>query len=199
MNLKQFALVVLGAAAAAVVVQCGGSPSSPSGPQTPPPTTTTTTLPSNGLPAGMVCDPTPPPVLYVLTKMHAFGGDRNILDSAPQVTNVDGYCGKVGFDPRQKFCFTRPEGDLQRVACDYLATGRAKDTGRWGPTWYYEGRPCAPAGQAGPCQNDPDNQFMAIAKADGEFAACIYPSGSERICGTCTVIQAKGQGCEEKR
>jgi hypothetical protein len=131
--------------------------------------------------------------------MHFFAGEggRNILDSKPQVENVDGYCGKVGFDSRAVFCDTRLEGDPQRVACDYLAMGKAKDTGRWGPTWFYEGMPCEQAGQA--CSNHPDNQFMAVAKADGEFAACAYPLDGDRVCGTCTVVQAHGKGCEENR
>jgi hypothetical protein len=194
MNLRQFLLVFLGAAAVAIVIQCGGSSSPPTQPTPPPTTTTTTTLPSNGLPAGMVCNPTPPPVLYVKVKMHAYGGNRNVLDSAPQVANVDDYCSRAGMG-NNVFCFTRPEGDLQRVACDYLATGKAKDTGRWGPTWYYEGRPCSQEPQTVGCSNDPDNQFMAIAKGDGEYAACVYPPGGDRICGVCNVVVAKGKGC----
>jgi hypothetical protein len=127
--------------------------------------------------------------------MHFYAGEggRNILDSKPQVENVDGYCGKAGFDAGAPFCDTRPEGDPQRVACDYLAMGMAKDTGRWGPTWYYEGKLCAQQGQS--CSNHPDNQFMAIAKVNGEFAACTYPPDTERICGFCKVDLAKGKGC----
>jgi len=197
MNLRQLTFVVLGAAVVAIAIQACGSSSSPTQqPTTPPPPTTTTTLPSSVLPPGMVCDPTPPPVLYMLTKMHAFGGNRNVLDSAPQVENVDNYCDRVGIG-QQKFCFTRPEGDAQRVACDYLATGKAKDTGRWGPAWFFEGKPCSQVPEKAGCSYDTDSvdQFKVVAKGDGEYAACIYPPGRDRICGVCNVVQANGKGC----
>ena len=31
-------------------------------------------------------------------------------------------------------------------ACDSMAVGRSEETGRWGPTWYYNGRPCTAIG-----------------------------------------------------
>jgi len=194
MNLRQFVLVVLGAAAVAVVIQCGGSSSSPTNQPTPPPTTTTTTLPSSGLPPGMVCNPTPPSVRYVKVGVFNDSGFRKQLDSKPQVNNLDGYCGKVGFDPRAPFCDTRPEGDPQRVACDYLASGKAKDTGLWGPTWFYEGKPCAADGpdESG-CKNNSSNQFMVIAKGNGEFAACVYPPDGDKVCGVCNIVGGGGK------
>lgn len=69
---------------------------------------------------------------YVPVQVHSDQRLRTKLDFEPQVTNADAYCGKVGFDARQTFCDTRPGGDLQRVGRDYMATGRAKDTGRQG-------------------------------------------------------------------
>jgi hypothetical protein len=190
-------LVLLSGAAVVTLAYCGGGSSSPTTQPTPPPTTTTT-LPSSGLPVGMVCDPTPPPLYRLQVKMHAFGGNRNVLDSKPVVWNVDHYCDRVGFG-NFKFCDTRPEGDLQRVACDYLATGKAGDTGRWGPTWYYNGTPCSKEPPKEGCTTDPDNQFMAVAKGDGEFAACaskdvpMVPDAAR--CGVCKVVEAKGAGC----
>ena len=82
---------------------------------------------------------------------------------------MDHYCDRVGFGD-WKFCETRPEGHPERVACDYLVTGKAEDTGRWGPTWIGEGKPCG--AEFSNCANHPDNQFMAIAKDKGEFQAC---------------------------
>jgi hypothetical protein len=116
-------------------------------------------------------------------KIHA-EGERMILDSKPLVPNIDHYCDRVGFGD-WKFCDTRPEGDLQRVACDYMAAGRSEETGRWGPTWYYEDDLCS---QSTRCANHPTNQFMAIAKGAGRFEACaaddvpVAADGSR--CGT---------------
>jgi hypothetical protein len=143
---------------------------------TPRPTATPTPTPTptpagNELPPGMTCNPTPPPLLRMNIKIHSDdGGGRVVLDSNPIVENVDDYCHRVGLGSG-KFCLTRAEGNDQRVACDYLATGKATDTGRWGPTWIGEGKPCG--AEFSNCANHPDNQFMVIAKDKGEFQACV--------------------------
>ena len=99
--------------------------------------------------------------------------------------NENGYCDKVGFGD-WKFCETRPEGHPEREACDYLVTGKAQDTGRWGPTWYYGDDLCASL--PGVCGNHGSNQFLAIAKDKGEYRACaaegwpLAPNGTR--CGT---------------
>jgi hypothetical protein len=151
-------------------------------------------------PAGICPSPTPPPLRYYAVKVHDDSGYRKVLDSHPIVQNVDGYCEKVGFGSA-KFCATRAEDDPDRAACDFQATGRAKDTGRWGPTWYYEGKLC----EAGPdqpgCSNHQDNQFMAIAKGTGEFEACVAddvpvdPEEGSR-CGVCR-IRAGASNCNK--
>jgi hypothetical protein len=91
----------------------------------------------------------------------------------------------VGFGD-WKFCDTRLEGDPQRVACDYLVTGKAQDTGRWGPTWFYGSDLCAYFPES--CANHPTEQFMVIAKAKGTFEACAaedWPVASNGTrCGT---------------
>jgi hypothetical protein len=102
-------------------------------------------------------------------KIHDNSGDRKVLDSKPLVVNVDGYCERVGFG-NWKFCETRPEGHAERVACDYLVTGKAEDTGRWGPTWFYGKDLCAYSPTK--CANHASEQFMAISKAPGTFEAC---------------------------
>jgi hypothetical protein len=102
------------------------------------------------------------------------------MDSQPVVANVDHYCARVGFGD-WRYCETRLEDDPQRQACDYLMTGRAKDTGRWGPTWTVDGMPCDGTHQ---CANNEDNQFKALAKDDGLFQACasdlvpVYQGGA---------------------
>jgi hypothetical protein len=68
-----------------------------------------------------------------------------VIHSKPLVWNVDNYCERVN-DIGGRFCETRKEGNDQRVACDFMAVGKAADTGRGGPTWYYNGRPCDGAG-----------------------------------------------------
>jgi hypothetical protein len=174
-------LLLLGVVALGAVVHCGGGSSGGQGPSTLPtqPATTTTTRPAGiVLPAGMVCDPTPPPLYRMLPQMwKERGGGGWILDSKPQVMNVDNYCDRVGFGA-YRFCDTRREGDPQRVACDYLAVGQASDTGRWGPTWTLDGKACDPPNNASGtnrCLNAPTEQFQVIAKGPGLYEACASP------------------------
>ena len=114
-------------------------------------------------------------------------GERRRLDSKPVVPNTDHYCDKVGFG-EWKFCDTRPEGNKDRVACDYLATGIAEN-GRWGPTWFVGNENCGPSSSK--CTDYPDNQFLTIGKVPGTYEACaaenvpVAPGGSR--CGTMDV------------
>ena len=176
MRTRTAVYILCAAATLGAIVQCGGSDSSPTTNPTPVPTVapTPTPTPAGGLPAGMVCNPTPPPLYGMQVKMHAGSADRAILDSKPLVWNVDNYCEKVN-GVSGRFCETRKEGNDQRVACDYMAVGQAADTGRWGPTWYYNGQPCD-----GPnferCANHSSDQFLAIAKAPGRYEACAAPN-----------------------
>jgi hypothetical protein len=123
------------------------------------------------------------------------GAARWLLDSRPLVTNDGVYCGLVGFDNRAKYCETRPEGNAQREACDALVVGKAKDTGRVGPTWSDpDGKPCVGAGDTTTqpaCVNNPDNQFLAVARGSGQYLACAsedWPLGDGGSrCGGCTL------------
>ncbi len=171
-------LLLCAAVAVGALVRCGGSsPSQPQPPVTTPTTTTTTTTQPAGivLPAGMICSPTPPPLYGIKVGIFdATNPNRLVLDTKPLVINVDHYCAYIGAGDN-KFCTTRLEGDPQLLACDYLAVGQAADTGRWGPTWTYEGQPCAPVGQTGTCVNNTDNQFKVAAKGTGTYVACASP------------------------
>jgi hypothetical protein len=163
--------------------------------RTPVPTPAATPSPTTALPAGLVCNPTPPPLYGVVVKVHNDLGARKTLDSRPMVINRDGFCEKAGFAASARSCFTRTEGDEQATACDYLAMGRASDTGRFGPTWSYNGRPCTAAPGEPGCSNHPDNQFLLNVRGDGKFEACAAPEiplsqdpnlpGSR--CGACTI------------
>jgi hypothetical protein len=107
-------------------------------------------------------------------KIHINNGYRKQLDSKPIVANIDGYCGKAGFNPDARYCETRPEGNLQREACDALVVGKAEDTGKIGPTWTWDGNPCSAVGDTGDkggCVNM-ENQFLIVAKGPGEYLAC---------------------------
>lgn len=178
---------------------CGSSSTGPN-PQpssTPPPTPTPTPTPF-----GTLCgSPSPPPFSGMKVKVQtAVTSTRWLLDSRPQVVNIDGYCGRVGFDSRAKYCDTRPEGNAQREACDALIVGKA-DTGRIGPTWSDpDGKPCVAAGEPG-SQNGcihTDNQFLAVARGGGQFLACAsddWPLGEGGSrCGGCT-LKAGDQIC----
>lgn len=172
-------LLLCAAVGIGVLVHCGGGTTPTQPPTTVPtvPATTTTTVPAGiVLPAGMVCDPTPPPLYRMEPKKWRRHGAGWIFDSAPAVWNVDNYCQRVGLSG--KFCATRPEGDPQRVACDYLAVGISPETGRWGPTWSRNGQRCDPPNTPNsthPCLNYDDNQFKLIVKATGVYEACASP------------------------
>jgi hypothetical protein len=175
MRLRQILVGAACLAAAVTFARCGSDsatpPTTPTPVPNPVPTTAPTPTPKPGivLPAGMVCDPTPPPLLYFKAgKWRPHGSSGWVLDSEPIVKNVNHYCAQVGLGD-WRYCQTRPEGDPQRVACDYLMTGTAKDTGRWGPTWTVDDMPCDGQHQ---CANNPDNQFKATAKDSGLFKAC---------------------------
>ena len=165
------------ATALATLAACGGGSSSPTANPTPVPTPAPTSTPVAVSPG--VCNPTPPPLYGVKVKIHDDSGFRKILDSRPQVVNTTSspsYCQQAGFG-NGAFCFNRQEDDPQATACDSMSVGQALDTGRWGPTWYYNGKPCDAVGDTTPgCRNHADNQFLVIAKGPGEYAACANPN-----------------------
>jgi len=178
MKIRPSLAIVVGITAIAALARCGSSPTQqPTSlppvvvPATPPPPTPPPAPVGIVLPAGMVCDPTPPPLLKLKVSMWRKHGDGWILQADPIVPNVDHYCERAGFG-NWKFCFTRAEDNPQRGACDYLVVGQSSDTGRWGPIWSVDGRPCD--GKAA-CINHPDNQFKTIARGPGRYEACISP------------------------
>ena len=91
-----------------------------------------------------------------------------------------------------RFCFTRLEGDPQAADCDRMAMGMATDTGRYGPTWNFEGMPCTEGGPDPGCYHHPDNQFLVTAKGDGIVGACASPDVlvGESSCGGCRISES---------
>jgi hypothetical protein len=174
---------ILTTAAVVALAACGsGTPSQPNPSTTPIPITPPpSSPPPTGivLPPGMVCDPTPPPLHGFKVSVHDYdaASGRTILDSKPLVENVDNYCDRT-HQGGGKFCATRVETDPQATACDYLMTGIAPSTGRWGPSWTFNGKPCGTVDTDETftsCANHQHNQFMAIGKTTGKFEACASP------------------------
>jgi hypothetical protein len=115
----------------------------------------------------------------ISVKVHQRGNDAWILDSTPLVTDRE-YCAKIGFTDGRSFCPVRPEGHPDREQCELFLVGRAKDTGRPGPTWYgIGGGFCQGRSSASGCENHPDNQYQAIVYKGGSFRACAQNG----VCG----------------
>jgi hypothetical protein len=118
-------------------------------------------------PIGSGCGrPYPPPVTRFRCKVH-LKGEFYTLDSTPLVGPDAAYCFSVGFDG-QTICPIRPEGSTDRKACEDWRVGKAKDTGRPGPTWTKaDGSYCT--GPESGCQNSPDNQYQLWTFTSGSY------------------------------
>jgi hypothetical protein len=122
--------------------------------------------------AGACGAPTPPAISRVNVKVLSRGASRTVLDATPLVGPDGDYCRQAGFTDGRLFCPVRPEGHPERQACESLRVGRAADTGRLGPTWSVNGRPCQGHREGASCQNHPDNQYLVFAYGAGTFRAC---------------------------
>lgn len=120
-------------------------------------------------PIGSGCGrPYPPPVTRFNCKVH-LKGEFYTLDSTPQVGPDTAYCASIGF-PDRAICPLRPEDWPDRKACEDWRVGKAKDTGRSGPTWTKaDGSPCT--GPESGCQNSPDNQYQLWSFEPGTYKA----------------------------
>ncbi len=142
-------------------------------PQPAPPTPTPTPAPTDTpTPRNGCGNPLPPPVTKMKAKVHLKAGNRWTLDSTPIVQNA-AYCKR--WDPNRTECPVRPEGTPDRVACEEYAIGRARDTGRPGPTWSRNGKLC----KGDDCQNHEENQFLLWVYASGTYSACT----KDGVCG----------------
>ena len=176
----------LGILIASFALSSCSSSSTPSGPTvspTPVPTPTPTPTPANLLPE-TYCVPAPPPLHNIRVKVHADFGYRKILDSRALVGIDASYCASVGYPG--DICVVRNEDDPQAVTCNNLVMGKAKDTGRYGPTWTWNGQACRPADVGGNepgCRNNEENQFVAYAYGPGDYLAC----GENGVCNGITI------------
>jgi hypothetical protein len=119
-------------------------------------------------PIGSGCGrPYPPPVTRFNCKVH-LKGEFYTLDSTPLVGPDVGYCAAIGFTDGRSLCPVRPEGALDREACEDWRVGKAKDTGRSGPTWTKaDGSYCT--GPESGCQNHPENQYQLFTFVAGSY------------------------------
>ena len=153
----------------------------------PPPTPTPAPLPvptpTPAPPSGSGCgNPLPPDISRMNTKIHIRGPNLWTLDTTPLVGPDAEYCRKIGFTDGRSFCPVRTEGTPDRVACEAYAIGRARDTGRPGPTWYRNGKLCT--GTSGDCENHEDNQYLLKAYGSGTYEACTE---DDSVCGEVVV------------
>jgi hypothetical protein len=121
-------------------------------------------------PIGSGCfKPYPPPVTRFKCEVHMKGPEYYTLDATPMVGPDVAYCASVGF-PDRSICPIRPEDAPDRSACEQWRVGKARDTGRPGPTWTKaDGSYCT--GPASGCANHPDNQFQLWTYAKGSWVA----------------------------
>jgi len=127
-------------------------------------------------PAGSGCGrPYPEPIHHLNVKVHQKGPEFHTLDSTPIVGPDANYCIAIGYTDGRAWCPVRAEGSREREACEAWRVGKAKDTGRDGPTWRYgrgeEGELCKGLAVNG-CENHPDNQYNLLAARRGVYVAC---------------------------
>jgi hypothetical protein len=120
-------------------------------------------------PVGSGCGrPYPPPVTRFNCKVHLKSNEFYTLDSTPIVGPDMDYCALIGYTDSRSLCPVRPEGAPDRVACENWRVGKAKDTGRVGPTWRKaDGSFCT--GPESGCANHPDNQYQLFTYRSGTY------------------------------
>jgi hypothetical protein len=111
-------------------------------------------------PIGSGCGrPYPPPITRFNCKVHLKNKQFYTLDSTPIVGPDVAYCVSIGYADGRSLCPVRTEGATDRVACENWRVGKARDTGRNGPTWTKaDGSFCT--GPESGCQNHPDTQYQ---------------------------------------
>ena len=120
-------------------------------------------------PIGSGCGrPYPPPVTRFNCKVHLKGTEFYTLDSTPQVGPDVAYCASIGYDDGRSICPVRQEGAPDRMACENWRVGKAKDTGRPGPTWTQAGGAFCTGPDSG-CQNHPDGQYQLWTYRSGTY------------------------------
>jgi len=120
-------------------------------------------------PIGSGCGrPYPPAITRFNCKVHLKGTEFYTLDSTPLVGHDVSYCASIGFTDGRSLCPVRPEGAPDRQACENWGVGKARDTGRYGPTWTKaDGSFCT--GPDSGCANHPDGQYQLFVYVGGTY------------------------------
>jgi len=123
-------------------------------------------------PSGSGCGkPYPPPVTRFNSKIHLWGTQYVTLDSTAIVGPNLAFCAAIGYTDGRDQCTVRVNGDPERIPCEQWAVGKAKDTGRYGPTWTFNGETCKGLAVNG-CENHPDDQYALLASKGGLYVMC---------------------------
>ena len=130
-------------------------------------------------PLGSGCGrPYPPPVTRFNCKVHLKGPEFYTLDSTPLVGPDVAYCASIGLADRA-ICPIRPEGASDRKACEDWRVGKARDTGRIGPTWTKaDGSFCT--GPESGCTNA-DNQYQLLVHVGGTYIVTAENGASCKV------------------
>ena len=127
-------------------------------------------------PSGSGCGkPYPAPIHHFTAKVHIRGPEYNTLDSTPIVGPDANYCAAIGYTDGRAWCPVRTEGSRDRVECESWRVGKAKDTGRDGPTWQHrkgETVEYCKGLKVNGCENHPDNQYGLLAARGGTYVMC---------------------------
>ncbi len=160
------------------LTSCGGesgtSPSAsvPAAPAPLPVAVPTPTPAPENLQTDTYCVPKPGPIHNIRVKVHNDRGYKKVLDARGLVGPDASYCSAIG-QPGE-ICVVRNENDPMAVTCNNLIFGKS-DTGRYGPTWFWNDNPCRNAGEGDNepgCRNHETNQFLVYAFGPGVYAAC---------------------------
>lgn len=126
--------------------------------------------------------PYPPPISRMFCKIHLYGPDYYTLDSTAIVGPDSGYCAMAGFTDGRSLCPVRPPDSPERVPCETWIVGNAKDTGKPGPTWTFNGQYCT--GPASGCEHLPTDPY----------GLQVYKSGTYKVCantGACCEVDVE--------
>jgi hypothetical protein len=136
--------------------------------------------PRDAPPVGSGCyRPFPPPLYKMNCRDYMNAGDHHVIDSTPIVADPL-YCQAVGYTDGRIQCAIRPDGALDREACENWRIGTAKDTGRVGPTWTKKDGSYCTDKESG-CVNSPNSQYQLLAYAPGTYTVCAN-KGDAKCC-----------------
>jgi hypothetical protein len=112
-------------------------------------------------------------------RVHSDLGHAKVVEARAVVSGA-AYCNAFGYPGET--CVVRDEGMREANTCGSPLTGISSQTGRYGPNWYWNEKPCRGAqdSDGGPgCKQHPEDQFLIIASGPGTYSAC---GDNGRVC-----------------